>query len=105
MLKLRRAAALPGAPPAFVPSEEDRKMARKIVQVGQVYQVAGSPTGRTWRVRSTVDLFGITHARVVSTDDEGETKTLSCQVLADPDFYRMVDAGPAVTKHGTGEAA
>lgn len=70
-------------------------MSKKRVQVGQVYQSVGSTVGRSWRVKATVDLFGIPHARVVSTEDEGDVKTLSCLVLTDPDHYRLVDAAPA----------
>ncbi|WP_029006716.1 hypothetical protein [Azospirillum halopraeferens] len=67
-------------------------MSRKQVSVGQVYKVAGAASGRTWRVMSTVSLFGIPHARIVNTEDQGETKTLSCLVLADSNFYRLVDS-------------
>lgn len=70
-------------------------MSKKRVQVGQVYQTVGSSVGRTWRVKATVDLFGIPHARVVSTEDEGDIKTLSCTVLVDPAHYRLVEAAPA----------
>ncbi|MGQ9367320.1 hypothetical protein [Azospirillum sp. ST 5-10] len=70
-------------------------MGRKQIQVGQVYQVAGATNGRTWRVTATVALFGIPHARIVNTEDEGETKTLSCLVLADSAFYRLVETRPA----------
>lgn len=66
-------------------------MARKQVQIGQVYQSVASAHGRTWRVKATVNLFGIPHARVVSTEDEGDIKTLSCLVLTDSDHYRLVE--------------
>jgi len=69
-------------------------MAKKRVQVGQVYQSVGSVSGRTWRVFATVDLYGIPHARISSTEDEGDTKTLSCLILSDPAHYRLVQAAP-----------
>jgi hypothetical protein len=65
-------------------------MAKKRVQVGQVYQSVGSASGRNWRVTATVDVFGIPHARVVCTEDEGDMKTLSCLILADPTHYRLI---------------
>ena len=65
------------------------------VQPGQVYQAIGAASGRSWRVKDTLDLFGIPHARVVSTEDEGDQKTLSCLVLADTDYYRMIEDAPA----------
>lgn len=65
-------------------------MSRNKIQVGQVYQTVGSSSGRTWRVKGTVSLLGIPHARVVSTEDEGDVKTLSCHVLADVGYYRLV---------------
>lgn len=70
-------------------------MSKKRVQIGQVYQTVGSSVGRTWRVKATLDLYGIPHARVVSTEDEGDTKTLSCLVLVDPAHYKLVEAAPA----------
>lgn len=70
-------------------------MSKKRVQIGQVYQSVGSTVGRAWRVKATLDLYGIPHARVVSTEDEGDTKTLSCLVLIDPAHYRMIEAAPA----------
>ena len=68
-------------------------MARKQVQVGQVYQLSASTSGRTWKVQETLILLGIPHARVVSIEGEGDVKTLSCLVLSDPNFYRLVDGG------------
>ena len=65
------------------------------VQVGQVYQAIGAANGRAWRVKDTLTLFGIPHARVVSAEDEGDMKTLSCLILADTDYYRMIVAAPA----------
>jgi len=65
------------------------------VQVGQVYQSVGSASGRSWRVRDTVTLFGIPHARVVSTEEEGDVKTLSCLVLSDSDHFRLIEQAPA----------
>ncbi len=70
-------------------------MSKKRVEIGQVYQTVGSSVGRTWRVKATVDLFGIPHARIVSTEDLGDTKTLSCTVLTDPDHYKLVSAASA----------
>lgn len=70
-------------------------MSKKRVQVGQVYQTVGTSVGRNWRVKATVDVYGIPHARIVNTDDEGETKTLSCQVLIDTAHYKLVEAAPA----------
>lgn len=69
-------------------------MAKKRVQVGQVYQSITTASGRSWRVTSTVDLFGIPHARIVSTEDEGDIKTLSCLVLMDQNHYRLVQGAP-----------
>lgn len=71
-------------------------MSKKRVQIGQVYQVVGSSSGRAWRVKSTLELFGIPHARVVSTEDEGDMKTLSCLVLADTSHYRLIENPPPV---------
>ncbi len=65
------------------------------VLVGQVYQAIGAANGRSWRVKDTLTLFGIPHARVVSTEDEGDMKTLSCLILADGSFYRMIEQAPA----------
>jgi len=65
------------------------------VRVGQVYQAIGAASGRSWRVRDTMTLFGIPHARVVSTEDEGDRKTLSCLILADSGYYRMIEDAPA----------
>lgn len=65
-------------------------MAKKRVQVGQVYQSVGTVSGRNWRVIATVDVYGIPHARVVSTEDEGDMKTLSCLILTDPSHYRLI---------------
>lgn len=70
-------------------------MVKKQVQVGQVYQTVGSPSGRSWRVQGTVNLMGIPHARVVSTEDEGDVKTLSCFVLVDVGYYRLVQPSAA----------
>lgn len=70
-------------------------MSKRAIQVGQIYQTVGSATGRSWRVKSTTNLLGIPHARVVSTEDEGDIKTLSCSVLADSDFYRLVTQAAA----------
>ncbi len=70
-------------------------MARKQVQVGQVYQSIGSSVGRAWRVQATLNLFGIPHARLVSTEEEGDVKTLSCLVLSDTDYYKLVATQPA----------
>jgi hypothetical protein len=65
-------------------------MAKKRVQVGQVYQSVGTASGRNWRVVSTVDVYGIPHARVVSAEDEGDMKTLSCLILTDTTHYRLL---------------
>lgn len=73
----------------------DDVMSKKQIQVGQVYQTVGSSSGRTWRVKGTVSLLGIPHARVVSTEDEGEVKTLSCHILADAGYYRLVQQSAA----------
>lgn len=72
-------------------------MSKKQVQVGQVYQSVSSTNGRSWRVKATVPLFGIPHAKMVCTDDEGDAKTLSCLVLTDPDYYRLVESPPPGT--------
>lgn len=69
-------------------------MGKKQVQVGQVFQAVGPTNGRCWRVKATVVLFGIPHAQVVSTEDEGDHKTLSCLVLTDTSFYRLVPPPP-----------
>lgn len=66
-------------------------MSKKQVQIGQVYQSVGSSSARAWRVRDTLNLFNIPHARVVSTEDDGDVKTLSCLVLTDPDYYRLIE--------------
>ena len=76
-------------------------MSKRQILVGQIYQSVGSATSRAWRVKATVSLLGIPHARVVSTEDEGDIKTLSCLVLADSDYYRLLpqatpEAIPAV---------
>lgn len=65
-------------------------MSRKQIQIGQVYQTVGSSSGRAWRVKATLNLMGIPHARMVSTEDEGDMKTLSCLILADSDYYRLL---------------
>nr|WP_295832043.1 hypothetical protein [uncultured Azospirillum sp.] len=70
-------------------------MSKKHVQIGQVFQPVGSAGGRGWRVTATVNLLGIPHARVVSTEDEGVSKTLSCSVLSDTSHYRLIAAAPA----------
>lgn len=70
-------------------------MRKKQVLVGQVFQSVGVTNGRCWRVKATVTLFGIPHAQVVSTEDEGDAKTLSCLVLADSSFYRLIDTPPS----------
>lgn len=70
-------------------------MVKKQVQVGQVYQTVGSSSGRSWRVKGTVNLMGIPHARVVSTEDEGDVKTLSCFILVDAGYYRLVQSAAA----------
>ncbi len=69
-------------------------MSRKQVKVGQVFQSVGSTNGRLWRVKATRALLGIPHAQVVSTEDEGDAKTLSCLVLTDPSHYRLIDSPP-----------
>lgn len=66
-------------------------MSKKQVQVGQVFQTIGSSSARSWRVTDTLNVFGIPHARVVSIEGDGDTKTLSCLVLTDSDFYRVID--------------
>lgn len=71
-------------------------MAKKRVQVGQVFQVVGSLRMSSWRVVATLELHGIPHARVVNVDDEGEMKTLSCLILTDPIRFRLVQAAPVV---------
>lgn len=70
-------------------------MSKKHVQIGQVFQPVGGGTARGWRVTATVNLLGIPHARVVSTEDEGVSKTLSCSVLADTSHYRLIASDPA----------
>lgn len=70
-------------------------MSKREIQIGQVYQTVGSAGGRAWRVASKINLMGIPHARVVSTEDEGRIKTLSCLVLADADFYKLVPPSAA----------
>ncbi len=69
-------------------------MSKKHVQIGQVFQPVGGGKGRAWRVMGTVNLLGIPHARIVSTEDEGVSKTLSCSVLIDTDHYRLIAAAP-----------
>ncbi|MBP2314059.1 hypothetical protein [Azospirillum soli] len=69
-------------------------MSKKQVQVGQVFQSVGSANGRSWRVKSTFNMLGIPHAQVVSIEDEGDSKTLSCLVLVDPDYYRLIESPP-----------
>lgn len=70
-------------------------MSKKQIQIGQVYQTVGSASGRAWRVKATVSLLGIPHARVVSTEDEGDMKTLSCFILADGDYYKLLPQAAA----------
>lgn len=69
-------------------------MRRKSVQIGQVFQSVAPGSHRSWRVRETLVLLGLPHARMVSTEDEGDMKTLSCLILTDPDHYRMVADAP-----------
>ncbi|SMH58772.1 hypothetical protein [Azospirillum agricola] len=69
-------------------------MSKKHVQIGQVFQPVGAGKGRAWRVMGTVNLLGIPHARIVSTEDEGVSKTLSCSVLVDTDHYRLIATTP-----------
>ena len=64
-------------------------MSKKEIQVGQIYRSVGAANGRAWRVTATVRLLGIPHARIVNTEDQGHTKTLSCFILADSDYYRL----------------
>lgn len=70
-------------------------MSKRDIQIGQVYQTVGSAGSRAWRVTSKVNLLGIPHARVVSTEDEGRMKTLSCLILADGDFYKLLPSSAA----------
>lgn len=70
-------------------------MSKKRVQVGQVYQAVGASSGRSWRVKATLELFGIPHARLSSTEDEGDMKTLSCLVLSDSSQYKLIENPPA----------
>lgn len=70
-------------------------MSKKRVQVGQVYQAVGTTSGRSWRVKATLELFGIPHARLTSTEDEGDMKTLSCLVLTDSSQYKLIENPPA----------
>ncbi|HEY0836462.1 MAG TPA: hypothetical protein VGE72_21315 [Azospirillum sp.] len=70
-------------------------MSKKQVRIGQVYQTVGSSSNRAWRVRETLNLFNIPHARVSSTEDEGDVKTLSCLVLTDPTHYRLIESPAA----------
>lgn len=83
-----------GALTAHRPSE-GTVMSKKHVQIGQVFQPVGAASGRGWRVMATVDLLGIPHARIVSTEDNRVSKTLSCSVLADSSHYRLIEAAPA----------
>jgi len=69
-------------------------MSKKQVQVGQVFQSVSSTNGRSWRVKATFNMLGIPHAQVVNIEDEGDSKTLSCLVLVDPDYYRLIDSPP-----------
>ncbi len=72
-------------------------MSKKQVLVGQVFQSVGPTNGRCWRVKATVTVLGIPHAQVVSTEDEGDGKTLSCHVLTDTSFYRLIASPPPGT--------
>lgn len=69
-------------------------MSKKQVLVGQVFQSVSSPNGRSWRVKATFTMLGIPHAQMVSIEDEGDSKTLSCLVLVDPDHYRLIGSPP-----------
>lgn len=69
-------------------------MSKKSVQIGQVFQSVGPGNHRSWRVREILILLGLPHARIVSTEDEGDMKTLSCLILNDPDHYRLIDSPP-----------
>ncbi|WP_448208658.1 hypothetical protein [Azospirillum sp. sgz302134] len=69
-------------------------MSKKKVMVGQVFQTVGATNGRSWRVKATLTLFGIPHAQMVSTEDEGDAKTLSCLVLTDSSYYRLIESPP-----------
>lgn len=61
------------------------------VHPGQVYQAVGAASARSWRVKDMLELLGIPHARIVSTEDEGAMKTLSCLILSDTGYYRMIE--------------
>ncbi len=65
------------------------------VRIGQVYQAIDGGTGRSWRVKTVLNLLGIPHARLANTEDEGGMKTLSCHVLTDSSCYRMIEDSPA----------
>ena len=66
------------------------------VREGQQYcQVNG--TGKVWQVRQVYgDPGGIQHARLFNVADPVQVKTLTCNVLTDPDFYRLMSDYPAV---------
>ncbi len=71
-------------------------MARKqFVREGQQYAETSRffTDSQVWEVESIYQTAaGIPHARLVNVRDPLETKTISCRVLADDNFYRLVRA-------------
>ncbi len=68
---------------------------QQFVRKGQQYAETSRffTAPRVWEVESIYQTAtGIPHARLVNVRDPHETKTISCRVLADDNFYRLVRA-------------
>lgn len=65
------------------------------VREGQQYCLVNGG-GAVWQVRQVYgDPSGIQHARLFNVVDPSQVKTLTCNVLVDPDFYRLLSDYPA----------
>ena len=69
-------------------------MATPEVKKGQQYYLVGGPS-TVWQVRSVYgDPSGIQHAQLVNVERPYEAKTLTCSILADSNFYRLLTDDP-----------
>jgi hypothetical protein len=63
------------------------------IQEGQRYaKVSGRPGFRSgWEVRSIVDQAeSAPHAYLVNLDDSNDVRTISCQTIADSQYFRLI---------------
>lgn len=70
----------------------------KQVEIGQQFQSAGKVT-ITWEVVKIVNQGGIAHARLLSTDGNGDVRLMACSVLLDHGRYRMVREAAGAPLH------